>query len=121
MPMRKIAVIDPREQKVVYKTVPDQEISLAGGIDLTTHTIVHHGGSSYGLFNNAAQPSTAPEYYALNGQLYHGIGVLYAFDQQGRTLNISPRSHPQPLWIGPYDSVRAALNIGLVKLPQSWE
>jgi hypothetical protein len=43
---------------------------------------------------------------------------MYAFDQEGRTLNISARAHPQPFWLGPLQGAQAALMIGLVaKLP----
>jgi hypothetical protein len=117
--MRKIAVINPRDRKVIYKTVPDNEISRAAGGHLTSHNIVRHGENvSYGLFNNGTPSSEIPEYYALNGQLHHGTGVLYAFDQEGRTLNILPRVHPKPIWLGPLDSVETAVVAGLIDKPE---
>jgi len=111
--LRRIAVIEPRDQRVVYKTIYDRDISRAAGPELMAHTVIKHNEPSYGLFCNATTQPT-PEYYGLNGQLCHGPGVLYAFDQEGATVDI-PRSHPQPLWLGPLDSVNAAVNMGMIK------
>lgn len=119
--MRKIAVINPTTQSVIYKTVPDEDISRAAGPELDRHAVVQRGDTMYGIFTNGiSHPAVEPEYYALNGALFHGIGVLYAFDDQGRTLNIDHRRHPQPLWLGDAETVRVALVNGLCDKPKTW-
>ena len=112
MALCRIAVIEPSNRTVVYKTVPDKDMSRAAGQELLLHTVVERGEMNYGLFNNPPQP-VVPEYYALNSQLCHGTGVLYAFNREGATVDI-PRSHPQPLWLGPIDNVAAAVTMGMV-------
>jgi hypothetical protein len=113
MMLRRIAVIEPRNQRLFYKTISDRDISRAAGPELTAHTVIKHNEPSYGLFCNATMQATAPEYYGLDGQLCHGPGVLYAFDQEGATVDI-PRSHPQPLWLGPLDNAIAAASAGMI-------
>lgn len=119
--MRRIAVIDPAQQQVVYKTVPDEDISRAAGIDQTSHAVVQHGSNAnYGLFTSTGMQSTTPEFFALNGHLYHGPAVLYAFDQEGRTIDITRRAHPRPLWIGDALSVQSAISEGVISWPARW-
>jgi len=119
--MRRIAVIDPAQQQVVYKTVPDEDISRAAGIDGNQHAIVQHGSNAnYAVFSSTNDIHASPQFFALNGLLFHGPAVLYAFDQEGRTLDITRRAHPQPLWIGDRAGVSAAMNEGVVSWPPNW-
>jgi len=121
--MRKIAVINPTTQSVIYKTVPDEDISRAAGPELDRHSVVARSDDTkYGLFSNATtHPAPEPEYFALNGALCHGTAVLYAFDGQGRTLNISKKLHPKPMWLGDANTVRVAVVNGLVDKPKGWD
>jgi hypothetical protein len=92
--VRRIAVIDPATQSVIYKHVAEREISRAAGPALTGHHIFRHE-TSYGLFYDTAMVLNA---FSLEGQLFYGAAVLYAFDAEGRTVNM-PCDHPQPQWL----------------------
>lgn len=114
--MRKIVVINPRDRKVIYKTVPDKEISRASGNELKSHHVIRFGDvGKYGLFTNAEYDNDAPEFFGLNGRLYHGTAVLYAFDALGRTVDIARGIHPAPMWFGSLETALAAVAEGMVQ------
>jgi hypothetical protein len=122
--MRRIAVIYPRDRNVIYKTVPDKDISRAAGPALEMHNVIRYANGhsgSYGLFTNSAGTPLEAEYFCLDGKLCHGPTVLYAFDGLGQTVDIVPRAHPQPMWLGSHEAAWAALYDGVAVKPAWWE
>jgi len=122
--MMRVAIIEPKTQKVYYKTVADEDISGAAGVTLDGHAVIRHKRRNFGLFTNPdglSDRSSEPEYFSLDGRLYHGPGVLYAFDTEGRTVNITNRTHPKPSWLGSIETARSALNAGAIAWPHEWQ
>jgi hypothetical protein len=115
--MPRIAIIDPGKQKVTYTNAEDSEFAnhVAGRSD---HGIVQRGGAiGYGIFvPEYGLYSATPEYFAIGRILYHGTSVLYAFDEEGRSVTL-PNNHPMPRWLGDIAAVEQAITAGEIDRP----
>jgi hypothetical protein len=103
----KFAIVDPKAKQVRLIDVSDAHNAYRrAGLDPMK---VDHGMltrdigvvvQEYGFFVTPELQS----YWAVGRHLYAGAAVLYAIDDQGRTINLAAGKLPSPLWLDAHDA-----------------
>ena len=68
------------------------------------------------------EPPDRHKFFAIGGRLYAGRAVLYGFDHQGRTVDLSDQvdyTHLNPIWLEDEHEVERAINSKLIARPQT--
>jgi hypothetical protein len=113
------AIINPiKKETVVVDCVSESDAYKIAGLSSARvdHGVIVPGIGiviyEFGLFT----PPSEQSYFAINGHLYAGVAVLYAFNKEGRTVSL--QAVPPVVFMPNAEAVERSIQLGLVQRPQ---
>jgi len=112
------AVIDPQKRtlRAIDASSFDVALDVAGLADVgRDHGLVNRSLGivvhEYGLY----EPPDQQHYFALGSKLFAGKALLYAFDERGKTIDLT--QCPEPVFFASPAAVEEAIDAGQIERP----